>query len=355
MNSIKYVGLDVHRDTISVAVLNAEGKRVMQCVLATQAKAIVEFFAGLRGTLHVSFEEGTHAAWLYDLLVQRVARLVVCNPRQNALLKAGNKSDPIDAQKLAALLRAGLLSPVYHGQKSTAAVRQLGRSYSALTEDTTRTMGRLKALYRSQAIACAGEKPYSARHREAYLAQMLEPGLRRRAQRLYQQLDLLQQLRREARHDLLLECRKHRESTLLRSVPWLGPIRVALLLARVQTPHRFRTKRQFWAYCGLALETRSSADYQMVNGELQRRKKPVFIRGLNLNHNHDLKDLFKGAATSAGAGSGVFAGFYQNLLLKGMKPELARLTLARKIAAITLHIWKKGEPFDAAFLTPHAA
>ena len=54
MNSIKYVGLDVHRDTISVAVLNAEGKRVMQCVLATQAKAIVEFFAGLRGTLHVS-------------------------------------------------------------------------------------------------------------------------------------------------------------------------------------------------------------------------------------------------------------------------------------------------------------
>ena len=244
---------------------------------------------------------------------------------------------------------------MYHGQKSTAAVRQLGRSYSALTEDTTRTMGRLKALYRSQAIACAGEKPYSARHREAYLAQLLEPGLRRRAQRLYQQLDLLQQLRREARHDLLLECRKHRESTLLRSVPWLGPIRVALLLARVQTPHRFRTKRQFWAYCGLALETPSSADYQMVNGELQRRKKPVFIRGLNLNHNHDLKDLFKGAATSAGAGSGVFAGFYQNLLLKGMKPELARLTLARKIAAITLHIWKKGEPFDAAFLTPHAA
>src|SRR3974390_273479 len=144
MNSIKYVGLDVHRDTISVAVLNAEGKRVMQCVLATQAKAIVEFFAGLRGTLHVSFEEGTHSAWLYDLLARRVARLVVCNPRQNALLKAGNKSDAIDARKLAELLRAGLLSPVYHGESSTQTVKQLGRSYAALTEDTTRPMGRLK-------------------------------------------------------------------------------------------------------------------------------------------------------------------------------------------------------------------
>ena len=354
MNSIKYVGLDVHQSTISVAVLNDEGKLVMQCVLATQARAIVDFFAGLRGTLHVTFEEGAHSAWLYDLLVRRVTKLVVCNPRKNALLKAGNKSDAIDARKLAELLRAGMLSPVYHGQNSSATVKQLGRSYAALTEDTTRTMGRIKALYRSQAIACAGEKPYGSRHREDYLAQLLEPGLQQRAQRLYQELDLLQQLRREARCELIVECRKHKESRLLRSIPWLGPIRVALLIGRVQTPHRFRTKRQFWAYCGLALETRSSADYQMVNGEPRRRSKPVFIRGLNLNHNHDLKNLFKSAATTASGSSGVFRGFYENLLLKGMKPELARLTLARKIAAITLHIWKKGEPFDAEDLKLHA-
>jgi len=355
MNSIKYVGLDVHQSTISAAVLNGDGKLVMQSVLPTQARAILDLFDGLRGTLHVTFEEGASAAWLYDLLVRRVARLVVCNPRKNALLKAGNKSDAIDARKLAELLRADMLSPVYHGQNSTAAVKQLGRSYSALTEDTARTMGRLKALYRSQAIACAGEKPYGTRHRENYLAQLGEPGLQRRAQRLYQELDLLQQLRREARRDLLLESRKHAADKLLRSIPWLGPIRAALLMACVQTPHRFRTKRQFWAYCGLALETRSSADYKLVNGEPRRRKKPVFIRGLNLNHNHELKNLFKGAATTASGSRGVFGSFYENLLLKGMKPELARLTLARKMAAITLHIWKKGEPFDADYLKLHAA
>ena len=279
----------------------------------------------------MTFEEGTHSAWLYDLLVRRVAKLVVCNPRKNALLKAGNKSDTIDARKLAELLRAGLLSPVYHGQNSTAAVKHLGRSYAALTEDTTRIMGRLKALYRSQAIACAGKKPYGARHREAWLAQLPDSGLQRRARRLYQELDLLQELRREARRDLILECRKHSETKLLRSIPWLGPIRAALLIGRVQTPHRFRSKRQFWAYCGLALETRSSADYQMVNGQLERRKKPVFIRGLNLNHNHDLKNLFKSAATAASGSPGTFRPFYENLLGKGMKPELARLTLARKM------------------------
>ena len=355
MDSIKYIGLDVHQSTISVAVLNAEGKLVMQSVVETRSTTIVDFLQGLRGTLYVTLEEGTHSAWLYDLLVRHVAKLVVCNPRKNALLKAGNKSDTIDARKLAELLRAGLLSPVYHGQSSTQTVKHLGRSYAALTEDTTRIMGRLKALYRSQAIACAGKKPYGSRHREEWLAQLSESGLRRRAERLYQELDLLQELRRQARRDLILECRKHSETKLLRTVPWLGPIRVALLIGRVQTPHRFRTKRQFWAYCGLALETRSSADYQMVNGQLERRKKPVFIRGLNLNHNHDLKNLFKSAATTASGSHGAFRPFYENLLLKGMKPELARLTLARKIAAITLHVWKKGEPFDPDYLKPQAA
>jgi transposase len=355
MNSIKYVGLDVHRDTISVAVLNAEGKLVQQSVLATHASAILDFLHGLRGTLYITFEEGTHSAWLYDLLVRRVAHLVVCNPRKNALLKAGSKSDAIDARKLAELLRAGLLSPVYHGQNSTATVKHLGRSYAALTEDTTRIMGRLKALYRSQAIACAGQKLYGSRHREEWLAQLTDSGMQRRARRLYQELDLLQQLRREARRDLILECRKHSESKLLRTVPWLGPIRVALLIGRVQTPHRFRTKRQFWAYCGLALETRSSADYQMVDGQLERRKKPVFIRGLNRNHNHDLKNLFKSAATTASGSDGPFRPFYENLLKKGMRAEMARLTLARKIAAITLHVWKKGEAFDAEYLKLQAA
>lgn len=349
MESLKYIGFDVHQSTISVAVLNAEGKLVMQSVLVTGAAAILDFVHGLRGTLHVTFEEGTHSAWLYDLLVPHVARVVVCNPRKNALLKAGNKSDSIDARKLAELLRAGLLSPVYHGQSSTMTLRHLERSYTALTEDTTRVMGRLKALYRGQAVSCAGHKPYG-QGRGEWLAQLPEAGMRRRAERLYEELDALQALRRQARQELLAESHKHAAVKLLRTVPFLGPIRAALVVARVQTPHRFRSKRQFWPYCGLAVETRSSADYQFLNGQLVRNKKPVFIRGLNENHNHDLKSLFKSAATSASAKPGPFRLFYEGLLAKGIQPAMARLTLARKIAAITLCIWKKGEAFDAKHL-----
>jgi transposase len=135
----------------------------------------------------------------------------------------------------------------------------------------------------------------------------------------------------------------------------LGPIRAAVLIAIVQTPHRFRTKRQLWTFSGLGIETHSSADHRYVDGQLQRSKKPVSIRGLNQNHNHDLKNLFKGAAIVAASKPGPFQEFYAARVAQGIRPEMARLTLARKIAAITLSIWKKGARFDAHYLKSQTA
>ncbi len=355
MDNEKYIGLDVHQATISVAVMDCSGRIIMECILETKAVTILEFFAGLRGSLAVTFEEGTCAAWLYDLLKPQVGKLLVCNPRKNALLKAGNKSDRIDARKLAELLRGNQLKPVYHGETGVRMLRELSRSYLTIVKDLSRVMNRLKALYRSWAIPCAGRDVYYNRHRAEWLEKIREPGVRRRAERLYQQLDMLQHLRQQARRELLVESRKHAITAQLRQIPYLGPIRSALVVALIQTPHRFPTKRQLWAYSGLALETRVSAEYSYATGQLRRSKKIISIRGLNKDHNHDLKGLFKGVATMASVRPGAFQNFYLALLAKGMKPTMARLTLARKIAAITLTLWKKGEGFDAEKLKPQAA
>ena len=125
--------------------------------------------------------------------------------------------------------------------------------------------------------------------------------------------------------------------------------------ANVSWQHRFRTRRQLWAYSGLALETRTSGEYRCVEGQIRRSKKQVSIRGLNKDHNHDLKGLFKAAATRASVQPGPFQDFYQRSLAKGIKPTVVRLTLARKIAAIALTLWKKGENFDADKLKSQAA
>lgn len=216
-------------------------------------------------------------------------------------------------------------------------------------------MNRVKALYRGWAIPCAGAKVYSPRRRNAWLEKLSETGVRRRAEQLYQQLDALSKIRREVRAELLAESQKHPAHQLLRQIPILGPIRVALLIGLMQTPHRFRTKRQLWAYCGLALQTRASGEYQFSGGELQASKKAPALRGLNVNHNHDLKNLFKGAAMHVSTSANPLADFYRNLLAKGMKPSMARLTLARKMAAIVLAVWKRGARFDPEELKPQAA
>ena len=92
MDSKKYIGMDVHQATISIAVADSTGKVVIDSVIETKAATILAFMQGLGGSSWVAFEEGTNAAWLYDLLKPHVAQVIVCDPRKNALLKAGNKN-----------------------------------------------------------------------------------------------------------------------------------------------------------------------------------------------------------------------------------------------------------------------
>ena len=112
MTSTKYIGMDVHKESISIAVRNFVGKVAMECVIETKASMIVQFIDGLRGDLQVTFEEGTSSAWLYDLLKPRVTKVVVCDPRKNKSMREGNQNDKIDARRLAEPLRLDHLNPV---------------------------------------------------------------------------------------------------------------------------------------------------------------------------------------------------------------------------------------------------
>jgi len=270
--------------------------------------------------------------------------VLVCDPRHNKVV--GNKSDRVDARQLAEWLRNGSLRAVYHGDKGVRTLKELVRNYDCLVRDTTRVMNRLKAIFRGRAIDCAGHDVYRHERRGHWLTKLSEPGAQQRASFLYQQLAALKPLRHEAKRLMLKEARRHAAYQLLLSMPLLGPISVAQLIAIVGTPFRFRSKRQFWTYVGLAVVTRTSAEYVLVNGVVRRSSRPVATRGLNRNHNHLLKRVFKSAASSARL-SGPFKVAYDARVAQGMDASLARLTIARKLAATTLVIWKRGEKFAA--------
>ena len=160
-SNVKYIGLDVHKEAIAIAVVNGAGKLVMESIVENKSSTVLDFLHGLRGELHVTLEEGTWAAWLCDVLKPHVREMVVCNPRRNALLKEGSKSDKIDARKLAELLRAGLLRAVYHGENGLQTLRELARSYLTISKDLKRVqksaqgvVPQLGHLLRRQAGLC---------------------------------------------------------------------------------------------------------------------------------------------------------------------------------------------------------
>src|SRR6266511_4377831 len=115
MNNVKYVGMDVHKAITVIVVLNALGHMESHSKVKTKAENICDFFRGLSGKVEVVFEEGTHSAWLYQLLKPLVAEVTVCDPRHNKLIGDVNKSDDDDAETLARLLRMRELKAVYKG------------------------------------------------------------------------------------------------------------------------------------------------------------------------------------------------------------------------------------------------
>jgi transposase len=238
-----------------------------------------------------------------------------------------------------------MLRSVYHGDEGARKLKQFARGYQTLISDTQRTMARIKAMYRSRGIQTPGRAVYQAKHREQWLSLLTDPGMRQRTAWLYEQLDQLTLLRRQAKLAMLAESRKHQAVALLRTIPQMGPIRSALIVAILDTPHRFRTRRQLWSYSGLAVVTHMSSEYEIKDHRVVRTRKPIATRGLNRNCNRVLKDVFIGAATGGGQRE-PYRQYLEGLQNRGMRKEMARLTLARKISSIALTIWKKGEAFD---------
>jgi len=345
MKCDKYMGMDVHQAMTVVAVMDADGKVILETIVATEASAIIRLIKSINGPLNVTFEETTQAEWLYEVVRFFVVDVVVCDPRHNKLLSEGSKGDKIDARKLADLLRTGMLRRVYHGSEGSRRLKQLVRAYETLSTDTKRTMVRIKAIYRARGIQTPGRNVYQLKQREQWLQLLTEPGLRERVGWLYEELDHLKPLRRQAKQAMLSEGRKHRAVQLLRTIPQLGPIRAAVIAATIDTPHRFRTCHQLWSYSGLAVVTHMSAEYEMKAGRVVRSRKPIATRGLNRNCNRRMKEIFIGAAT-AGSRTEPYRSYLRTLEQKGIRKQMARLTLARKIAAVALTIWKKGETFD---------
>jgi transposase len=338
----RFIGLDVHRDSCTIAVIGPSGKRLKSFPVETNGRAIVEAIRCIPGRRHICLEEGTQSAWLHELLSPHGEEVAVVVPEK----RRGSKSDKRDAWTRAEELRTGAIETrVYKAPAHLSALKNAVRGHLMVVGDVVRVKNRLKAVWRSRGIrSTAGV--YAPETRAGWIRQ-LPLAYRPLAERLGRQLDVLEPLREDAERSLLKEAKTHPIIRKLATAPGMGPIRSAQVVAVVATPERFRTRQQFWSYCGLAIVTRSSGDWAYVNGRREPREIQQ-TRGLSRKRNALLKQIFKGAATTLITllHDDPLYQDYERMIGSGMKPYLARLTLARRISAIVLSMWKHQEVYD---------
>jgi len=340
----RYLGIDVHKASCSMCVLSDSGRRIHQEVVETNGQTLVRYAQNLSGSVSVCIEEGEWSGWLWEIMSPHVASFTVVRGRKR---RRGSKSDAQDAYALAERIRTGQVGEkIFKAPHRYTKLRELAQVYSLVAQDLARGKNRLKSRFRRRGISCPGASIYGTEERRKKLLE-LPSAMRPAVELLGCQLEFLQELRKAAEEAMVTESHRHRVSRRLETIPGLGPIRVAQMLPIVVTPHRFPSKRRFWSYCGLGIKTFSSGDWVREDGKWVRGQR-VQTRGLNRNSNRVLKSIFKGAAITITSHSrpNSFRKAYDRLLEEGTRPNLAQLTVARKVAATTLAIWRSKEVYD---------
>jgi transposase len=337
----RYIGLDAHTESCTVVVLGSSGRRVSQEVLETDAATLKSFIQRFPRPRHLCMEEGNLSEWLYEELEPLVDELVVVMPHKSH----GPKSDLRDAEKLANDLRRGNVEQrVYKAPGTFRELREAVRAHCMLQRAMVRTKTQLHALCRARGLSEHASTLYSAESRLEVLPMLPEP-VALRAVLLGEQLDAQIQCVQRAEDWLKQAAARVPIVKRIATAPGIGIVRASYIAAIVVSPHRFRTSRQFWSYCGLAIVMRSSSDW-VRDGRAWARKKVTHTRGLNQNRHPLLKCVFKGAAVQlTRMPQHPLGQAYQQLLTKA-KPNLARLTMARRIAAAVLAMWKNNEDYD---------
>lgn len=337
----RYIGLDAHSSSCTFAVISERGKRLKHQTVETNGSVLLEFVKTVPKTRYLCVEEGTQSQWLYDILSPHVEDMIVV--RQQKIV--GNKDDIRDAYKLAEDMRIGSAKPIFKDLGQYKRLKSLSKTYGMVKIDTVRIQNRIKAIYRSCGISTSDSNVYTSGQRQKWLDKVVQEH-RASSEILYSEYDSVRALKQQAKDLLLEELKRHAISKVLKTCCGMGEIRVAQLMSVVVTPYRFRTKRQLWKYSGLGVIMRSSSDWEKTANGWKRIEKAK-TRGLNRNFNRTLKEVFKGAATTVIAKrQRPMYDDYVRMLEQGSKPPIAKLTIARKIAATVLVMWKNQEAYD---------
>lgn len=334
-----HIGADVDSRITELVVLG--GRRSAEPLrVPTAIPPLLEVLKGIGGRKVLVIEEGPMADWLYMHLSPAVDEMIVCDPRRNKLVFSdGDKTNAIDARKLAELARAGLLRAVYHsGNQKRVELRQWVALYHDRVRQAVREVNKIRM--RCRAWGEYGPRGFlrDKQVREKWL-KTLKPGLAGQLRMLFRCLDPLHDVVERCRQELARRTKDEDIVSRWQELPGIGLIRAVTFLAYMETPWRFANRRKVWRYCGVGLQRFASGT------DRWGREKPGQLR-LAWAVNKRLKDVAFGATMSAiNQGNNAISDYYRNATRKGMSESNARHSAGRKLLDRMMAMWKTGSEY----------
>jgi transposase len=346
MKRCHFIGMDVHCQFCELVMVNSGGEVCHRQRCDTNIPALREVIEAVKQPRLLVFEEGPLADWLSRNLAPVVDKVVVSEPRRNRLIaQDGDKDDPVDAEKLAQLLRGGFVKEVHQSQDLS---RSLFKQQVSVYHDRVRHRVaeglRVASLFRRHGVMIR-EKHFVAGEDRPALLQRLpdDAGLRSVLECLWKGYDQAVEQEELLRRRLVALAKQEEVVCRFQELPGMGPVRAATFFVYVDTPWRFTSKQALWKYLGIGLERRRSG-----NG-------PEWLR-VPLQINRLLKDTILGAAMSAAIqGDNPFADQHRRWLEQGLTRRLARRNVARSLAATLWGLWKNGSVYHPEWVGVAAA
>jgi transposase len=335
MNSIHYIGADVHSNNIEIAVRH-RGQITQRFSLPTALAALYPVLDSIKAPKQIAIEEGPLAGWLYRNLNTRVDQFIVSEPRRNKLISSdGDHDDKIDAAKLAMLLEGGFLKPVYHSKEQQRALLKKWVSlYHDTVKNAVRSINKIRACGKTEGIKIPAMAIKNPEKRLPWLQGLKMPGLADQLAMLFVGYDATARQCKMAKQKLITLSKAYPVIKQFEQLPGVGLIRSVTFFAFIDTPWRFKKKNKLWKYCGVGLERVTSGT------DKKGRPRPAKLQ-LPWACNRVLKNVILGAAISAiRQKKNAFASDYERMVSNGMIQSNARHTVARKLLTAMWGLWK---------------
>lgn len=333
-----YLGIELGSMSVVGGCIDQNGKLLWRESLKPSESNLIHLVTKERGEVHVMIEECGMARWAYKTVKPFVTRAVVCDPKQNAwIAKDSRKCDSIDCTKLAKLLRLGEYKEVYQPENEIMySFKKAVQNEQELSREAAKVMVQIKSHLRREGVFCTGRFVFSMKGREDAIARVPDEGVKSVIEQDFRILDTLRQEAGKALSLVKSYSDKLPIIGILQEVPGIGQKLSSRFVAYIQTPHRFKSKRQIVRYSKLGITDRSSDG------------KPLNRKRLEHSGNGTLKDLSRKAFHGAmhEREDNLFKRTYYNSLRTTQNKTHARLTTQRKILSVLYAMWRDGTVYD---------